>query len=97
LPTNAASDPISGSVPTLATGFDAHAYVRPLAIVGEAGVSLDEAWVDGPMGIRLGRGARLPKPVHVDGPAFTDRQPVAGDHRRASGRLRDVVDQSDPR
>src|ERR1700704_6444037 len=37
-----------------------------------------------PDGIPLGRGARLPKPVHVDGPAFTDRQPVAGDHRRAS-------------
>jgi cation diffusion facilitator CzcD-associated flavoprotein CzcO len=36
----------------LATGFDAHAYVRPLAIVGEAGVSLDEAWVDGPMAYR---------------------------------------------
>lgn len=36
----------------LATGFDAHAYVRPLAIVGEGGVSLDEAWVDGPMAYR---------------------------------------------
>jgi cation diffusion facilitator CzcD-associated flavoprotein CzcO len=36
----------------LATGFDAHAYVRPLAVVGEAGVSLDEAWVDGPMAYR---------------------------------------------
>ena len=36
----------------LATGFDAHAYVRPLTIVGEAGVSLDEAWADGPIAYR---------------------------------------------
>ena len=36
----------------LATGFDAHAYVRPLAIVGEGGVSLDEAWADGPAAYR---------------------------------------------
>jgi cation diffusion facilitator CzcD-associated flavoprotein CzcO len=36
----------------LATGFDAHAYVRPLEIVGETGVSLDEAWADGPSAYR---------------------------------------------
>jgi cation diffusion facilitator CzcD-associated flavoprotein CzcO len=35
-----------------ATGFDAHAYVRPLAIIGENGVSLDEAWADGPYAYR---------------------------------------------
>ncbi len=32
----------------LATGFDAHAYVRPMALVGVDGVTLDEAWADGP-------------------------------------------------
>ena len=36
----------------LATGFDARAYVRPLAVIGEGGLTLDEAWVDGPMAYR---------------------------------------------
>jgi cation diffusion facilitator CzcD-associated flavoprotein CzcO len=35
-----------------ATGFDAHAYVRPLEIVGEGGRTLGEAWADGPMAYR---------------------------------------------
>lgn len=36
----------------LATGFDAHAYVRPLAITGEDGRTLDEVWADGPAAYR---------------------------------------------
>ena len=36
----------------LATGFDARAYVRPMEIVGENGVTLDEAWEDGPHAYR---------------------------------------------
>jgi cation diffusion facilitator CzcD-associated flavoprotein CzcO len=35
-----------------ATGFDAHAYVRPLQVIGEGGLTLDEAWVDGPVAYR---------------------------------------------
>jgi len=35
-----------------ATGFDARAYVRPLELVGEGGLTLDEAWADGPMAYR---------------------------------------------
>ena len=35
-----------------ATGFDARAYVRPLEVIGEGGVTLDEAWADGPMAYR---------------------------------------------
>ena len=36
----------------LATGFDAHAYVRPMELVGENGLTLDEAWADGPHAYR---------------------------------------------
>jgi len=36
----------------LATGFDAHAYVRPMNIVGASGRTLDEAWSDGPHAYR---------------------------------------------
>ncbi|MGB3355446.1 MAG: NAD(P)/FAD-dependent oxidoreductase [Mycobacterium sp.] len=36
----------------LATGFDARAYVRPLDIVGEGGLSLADAWADGPAAYR---------------------------------------------
>lgn len=35
-----------------ATGFDAHAYVRPMTMVGEAGLDLEEAWADGPHAYR---------------------------------------------
>jgi cation diffusion facilitator CzcD-associated flavoprotein CzcO len=31
----------------LATGFDAHAYLRPIELVGPDGTTLDEAWRDG--------------------------------------------------
>ena len=36
----------------LATGFDAHAYVHPIELVGENGLTLDEAWADGPHAYR---------------------------------------------
>src|SRR5262249_30863455 len=36
----------------LATGFDARAYVRPMDIVGENGLTLNEAWADGPHAYR---------------------------------------------
>jgi cation diffusion facilitator CzcD-associated flavoprotein CzcO len=36
----------------LATGFDAHAYVRPMKLYGENGVSLDDVWADGPRAYR---------------------------------------------
>ena len=35
-----------------ATGFDTHAYVRPMHIIGENGVSLDDVWSDGPHAYR---------------------------------------------
>jgi cation diffusion facilitator CzcD-associated flavoprotein CzcO len=31
-----------------ATGFDSHAYMRPMELVGEGGVTLEETWRDGP-------------------------------------------------
>ena len=31
-----------------ATGFDAHAYMRPMELVGEGGITLEEAWREGP-------------------------------------------------
>lgn len=36
----------------LATGFRAHDYMRPMAITGEDGRTLDEAWAGGPHGYR---------------------------------------------
>jgi cation diffusion facilitator CzcD-associated flavoprotein CzcO len=35
-----------------ATGFDARAYVRPLEVIGEDGLTLDQAWADGPTAYR---------------------------------------------
>jgi cation diffusion facilitator CzcD-associated flavoprotein CzcO len=36
----------------LATGFEFHAYVRPLELRGENGLALDEAWANGPRAYR---------------------------------------------
>jgi cation diffusion facilitator CzcD-associated flavoprotein CzcO len=36
----------------LATGFRAHDYMRPIRIVGEHGVELDDVWARGPFGYR---------------------------------------------
>lgn len=36
----------------LATGFDAHAYMRPMDIVGEDRLTLAEAWAEGPRAYR---------------------------------------------
>jgi cation diffusion facilitator CzcD-associated flavoprotein CzcO len=35
-----------------ATGFKAHNYMRPIAITGENGLTLEEAWASGPYGYR---------------------------------------------
>jgi cation diffusion facilitator CzcD-associated flavoprotein CzcO len=32
----------------LATGFDAHAFMRPMSLTGQHGATLDDAWRDGP-------------------------------------------------
>jgi cation diffusion facilitator CzcD-associated flavoprotein CzcO len=32
----------------LATGFDTHAYMRPMQVIGRDGIRLDDAWWDGP-------------------------------------------------
>jgi cation diffusion facilitator CzcD-associated flavoprotein CzcO len=36
----------------LATGFDAHAYLRPMQVTGEGGVTLEQAWSEGPRAYR---------------------------------------------
>ncbi|MBL1075943.1 NAD(P)/FAD-dependent oxidoreductase [Nocardia sp. 2] len=41
----------------LATGFDSHAFMRPMAITGTDGRTLDQAWADGP---RAFEGVMLP-------------------------------------
>jgi hypothetical protein len=35
-----------------ATGFDAHAYMRPMKITGEDGLTLEQAWASGPRAYR---------------------------------------------
>ncbi|ORA36173.1 monooxygenase [Mycobacterium branderi] len=32
----------------LATGFDAHAYMRPMRLTGRDGITMDDAWANGP-------------------------------------------------
>jgi cation diffusion facilitator CzcD-associated flavoprotein CzcO len=51
-----------------ATGFDAHAYVRPIDVVGEDGVTLDQVWRDGPRAHRTVAIAGFPNFFMLMGP-----------------------------
>jgi cation diffusion facilitator CzcD-associated flavoprotein CzcO len=52
----------------LATGFDTHAYVRPMELVGPGGTTLDEAWADGPRAYRTVALAGFPNFFMMMGP-----------------------------
>jgi cation diffusion facilitator CzcD-associated flavoprotein CzcO len=52
----------------LATGFRAHDYMRPIAITGEDGLTLDEAWANGPHGYRTVTLTGFPNLFMVMGP-----------------------------
>lgn len=51
-----------------ATGFDARAYVRPLEVIGEGGLTLDQAWADGPYAYRSVAVPRFPNLFMMTGP-----------------------------
>lgn len=52
----------------LATGFDARAYLRPMELVGEGGITLEEAWADGPRAYRTVALAGFPNFFMMMGP-----------------------------
>lgn len=51
-----------------ATGFDAHAYLRPMQITGERGVTLDEVWNDLPLTYRSMTVPHMPNFLLINGP-----------------------------
>ncbi len=52
----------------LATGFDAHAYIRPMRVVNECGLTVDELWKDGVFGYRSVALPQFPNFFLVCGP-----------------------------
>jgi cation diffusion facilitator CzcD-associated flavoprotein CzcO len=52
----------------LATGFNAHAYMRPMQVVGQNGVSLDDVWRDGPRAYNTLAVAGFPNMFMLIGP-----------------------------
>jgi cation diffusion facilitator CzcD-associated flavoprotein CzcO len=52
----------------LATGFDTHAYVRPMEVIGEGGRDLEEVWRDGPRAHRTVAIAGFPNFFLLMGP-----------------------------
>ncbi len=52
----------------LATGFDAHAYIRPMRVTGEGGVTLDEVWADLPLSYRSIAIPQMPNFLMINGP-----------------------------
>ncbi|MBV1917298.1 MAG: NAD(P)/FAD-dependent oxidoreductase [Sphingomonadaceae bacterium] len=52
-----------------ATGFDAHAYIRPVKVVGEGGVTLDDLWQDLPLTYRSVAIPHMPNFFLLNGPS----------------------------
>ena len=52
----------------LATGFDAHAFIRPMRVVGAGGVTLDEVWADLPVSYRAVAIPHMPNFFMINGP-----------------------------
>lgn len=52
----------------LATGFDAHAYIRPMTVTGEGGVTLDEVWRKLPLTYRAIAIPHMPNFFMINGP-----------------------------
>ncbi len=55
-------------VVVLATGFQAHNYMRPMNIVGRDGITLDDAWIKGPRAYRMTAIPGFPNLFTVLGP-----------------------------
>jgi cation diffusion facilitator CzcD-associated flavoprotein CzcO len=55
-------------IAVLATGFQAHNYLRPMQVVGRDGVTLDDAWVKGPRAYRMTAIPGFPNLFTVLGP-----------------------------
>lgn len=52
-----------------ATGFDAHAYIRPVRLVGEGGITLDEVWSELPLTYRTITIPHMPNLFMLNGPS----------------------------
>jgi cation diffusion facilitator CzcD-associated flavoprotein CzcO len=52
----------------LATGFDAHAYIRPMQVTGEDGISLDDVWAELPVTYRSIMIPHMPNFLLINGP-----------------------------
>jgi cation diffusion facilitator CzcD-associated flavoprotein CzcO len=52
-----------------ATGFDAHAYIRPMTLTGEDGITLDQVWADLPLTYRSVSIPHMPNFFMLNGPS----------------------------
>lgn len=55
-------------IAVLATGFQAHNYMRPMSVVGRDGITLEDAWVKGPRAYRMTAIPGFPNLFTVLGP-----------------------------
>lgn len=51
-----------------ATGFDGHAFLRPMQVTGENGITLDEVWADLPLSYRTLSIPHMPNLLVINGP-----------------------------
>lgn len=51
-----------------ATGFDAHAFLRPMTVTGENGITLDQVWAEMPLTYRTLSIPHMPNMIVINGP-----------------------------
>ena len=78
----------------LATGFDAHAFVRPMELIGPGGRAPVRGLGRRAIRVPLGGAARVPERADADRPALAVRQPVAVHGLRDPAGLRDAGDRA---
>lgn len=70
-------------VVVLATGFQAHNYMRPMTISGRDGATIDTAWANGPSAFAMSAIPRFPNFFTILGP----NSPVASIHLQTAAEL----------
>ena len=78
----------------LCTGFDTHAFFRPMQLTGRDGIAADDVWRDGPHAHQTVAHAGLSQLLHDAGAAQPGGKPRAHDRGRIAGRSHTAVDRA---
>ena len=75
-----------------ATGFDAHAYIRPMKLTGEGGVTLDSLWSELPLTYRSVSIPHMPNFFLLNGPSSPGGSASAARFRNRSSTAKNAIE-----